>query len=78
MMRVETTMTYPSDDNPVKVNQLALSIPLDERVAYEKKIKEEMLTKPKSDHKHYKRKIRELFSDEEWKSLYEVKKNGRT
>lgn len=69
------TMTYRSDEE-VTVNQLALSIPLEERVEFAKKIKAEMLTQPKNKHSHYKKKMRELFTDEEWKSLFEAK-NGK-
>lgn len=68
-------MTYLSEE--FNSPQLALSLPLADKLTLAKSLKQAMLKAPKEERPNIKKKIRALFTDEEWKKLQEDKANGR-
>lgn len=55
-------------------NQLALSLPLEDKLILAKSMKKAMLEAPIEEQPKIKQRIRDLFTDEEWKQLKQQKR----
>ena len=68
-------MTYLFDES-FESPQLALSLPLNERLILAKSLKNAMEKAPKEERPAIKKRIRSLFTDKEWQKLKDDKANG--
>ena len=59
-------------------NQLALSLPLEDKLILAKSMKKAMLEAPLEEQPKIKQRIRDLFTDEEWKQLKNQQKGATT
>lgn len=59
-------------------NQLALSLPLEDKLILAKSMKKAMLEAPIEEQPKIKQRIRDLFTDEEWKQLKNQQKGATT
>ena len=59
-------------------NQLALSLPLEDKLVLAKSMKKAMLEAPLEEQPKIKQRIRDLFTDEEWKQLKDQQKGATT
>ena len=59
-------------------NQLALSLPLEDKLILAKSMKKAMLEAPIEEQPKIKQRIRDLFTDEEWKQLKDQQKGATT